>query len=314
MNLALLISPEVLAAVVRALAPLLLLGAGGLICHRAGVFNVALEGLLLLGCFTAVAASAYTGSAFLGAVTAAVAGAAAAAGFAFGTVTRYGHPLILGSAVNLLIAGLTTFALEALFGVRGTYQSPDLARLPHWFSGAAGVPGIGPALAALTPLGLLALAAVPVTHVVLHRTIAGTRLRGVGDHAEAARSLGVRPDRYQFAALVLSGILGGLAGAELSLGAVALFTENMSAGRGWIIVLALLLTAGRAGPLLLALACYAYTQALGFRLQTVGLPMQVSDAAPYLATLVLMVWFGARRPRAQNQAERKRFSFGHRGG
>lgn len=316
MNATLLLSPEVLAAVVRSLTPLLLLGAGGLICHRAGVFNVALEGLLLLGCFTAVAGSAYTGSAALGAVIAAVAGAAAAAVFAFGTVNRYGHPLILGSAVNLLIAGLTTFALEAMFGVRGTYQSPDLARLPHWFAGAAAVPGIGPVLAALTPLGLLALAAVPLTHLVLHRTIAGTRLRGVGDHAEAARTLGVRPDRYCFTALVLSGVLGGLAGAELALGAVALFTENMSAGRGWIIVLVLLLTAGRAGPMLLALVCYAYTQALGFRLQTVGLPMQVSDAAPYLATLALMVWLGVRRRRvpAQNQDEPKRFAFGGRGG
>ncbi|NKY33481.1 ABC transporter permease [Nocardia speluncae] len=311
-----LISPEVLAAVARSSTPLLLLGAGGLICHRAGVFNVALEGLLLLGCFTAVAASACTGSAVLGAAAAAVAGAAAAGVFAFGTITRFGHPLILGSAVNLLVAGATTFALEAVFGVRGTYQSPDLARLPHWFSGAAAVPGIGPVLAALTPLGLLALAAVPLTHLMLHRTIAGTRLRGVGENPDAARSLGVRPDGYRFAALVLSGILGGLAGAELALGAVALFTENMSAGRGWIIVLALLLTAGRAGPLLLALACYAYTQALGFRLQTVGLPMQVSDAAPYLATLALMVWLGVRprRVRGQNQDEQKRFSFGGRGG
>ncbi|WP_280398703.1 hypothetical protein [Nocardia carnea] len=86
----------------------------------------------------------------------------------------------------------------------------------------------------------------------------------------------------------------------------------MSAGRGWIIVLALLLTSGRAGPLLLALVCYAYTQALGFRLQTVGLPMQISDAAPYPATLVLMVWLGARRP--QNHPERKRFASGARGG
>ncbi|MBB5916577.1 simple sugar transport system permease protein [Nocardia transvalensis] len=293
------LSADILAATLRSGIPLLLLGLGGLICHRAGVFNVALEGLLLIGCFAAVAGSAWSGSATVGVVTALVAATATAFLLAVGSIARQGNPLILGTAVNVLAAGITPFALQALFHVRGTYHRPDLARLPHWFAAAEHtVPWIGPALAAVSPLGLLALLAVPATAIFLYHTVAGMRLRGIGIHAEAAQSLGVRPDRFRFAALLASGALGGLAGAELSLGSVALFTENMSAGRGWIIVLILLLTGGRLRPMLGTLLVYAYTQALGFRLQTVGLPMQFGDAAPYLATLVTIVVVGIRATRA----------------
>ena len=295
MSLDLFLSPEILAACVRAIIPLVLLGIGALICHQAGVFNVALEGLMLTGCFTAVAGSALSGSVVVG-VSSAVAGATVVAGFlSLGAVSRHGDPLILGTAVNLLVSGLTTFLLQAIFEVRGTYQDPALARLPHWFDGAAtSVPWFGPALATLSPLGCLAIVAAPGVYVFLQHSVLGLRLRGVGIHADAAISLGVRPARYQSAALLISGVFGGLAGAELSLGSVALFTEDMSAGRGWIIVLILLLTNGRILAVLAVLAVYAYAQALGFRLQTIGLPVQFSDAAPYLATLAAMVWLSLR--------------------
>ncbi len=289
----LLISSAVLAAVVRGLVPLVLLGLGGLICQRAGVFNVALEGVLLTGCFAAVAGSAWSGSALVGVLAAAAAGVLVAFALAAGSVRRRGDPLVLGTALNIVVSGLTTFLLQAIFHVRGTYQRPDLARLPHWFAGVS-LPWIGPAAAALSPLGCLALLAVPAVHGFLRHTVPGMRLRGVGADAAAAESLGIRPDRYRFAALLVAGLLGGLAGAELSLGAVALFTENMSAGRGWVVVLVLLIAAGRLRVLLLTLVVYAYAQAVGFRLQTVGLPMQLSDAAPYLAMIAVLVRAGLR--------------------
>ncbi|MFF0490472.1 hypothetical protein ACFYTQ_15750 [Nocardia sp. NPDC004068] len=295
-HLELVCSPAVLAAVVRGLVPLTLLGLGGLVCQRAGVFNVALEGLMLTGCFGAVAASAWSGSAVVGVAAAAAAGALVAFALAAGSIRRRADPLVLGTALNIAVAGTTTFLLQALFHVRGTYQRPDLARLPHWFAGNT-LPWIGPALAALSPLGLLAVAAAPALHGFLEHTVPGMRLRGVGADPTAAASLGVRPDRYRFAALLVAGVLGGLAGAELSLGSVALFTENMSAGRGWVIVLVLLLSGGRLPALLLALLVYAYAQAVGFRLQTVGLPMQLSDAAPYLATLAVLIHTGLRARR-----------------
>ena len=300
MNLpGLLVSSAVLAAVVRGLAPLVLLGLGGLICQRAGVFNVALEGVLLTGCFAAVAGSAWSGSALIGVLAAAAAGALVTFALALGTIGRRGDPLVMGTALNIVVSGLTTFLLQAIFHVRGTYQRPDLARLPHWFAGVS-VPWIGPAIAALSPLGCLAILAIPAVHAFLRHTVPGMRLRGVGTDAAAAESLGIRPDRYRFAALLAAGLFGGLAGAELSLGAVALFTENMSAGRGWVVVLVLLIANGRLRALLLTLVVYAYAQAVGFRLQTVGLPMQLSDAAPYLAIIVVLVRAGARTRRRRS--------------
>ncbi|GAA5069671.1 ABC transporter permease [Nocardia callitridis] len=297
-HLDLVLSPDIVAATVRSLIPLLLLGIGGLLCHQAGVFNVALEGLLLTGCFAAVTGSALSGSATVGVLVAVAASGGVAYLLAVGSVSRHGDPLILGTAINLLVSGTTAFGLVATFHVRGTFTRPDLARLPHW-TAPHDIPLIGPTLTVSSPLGLLTLVAIPAVYVFLRHTVIGTRLRGVGAHADAAQSLGIRPDRYQIAALLASGLLCGLAGAELSLGSVALFTEDMSAGRGWIIVLILLLTGGRPVAVLAALTVYAYSQALGFRLQTVGLPMQFSDAAPYLTTLGVLIVVGVRAKRAR---------------
>ncbi|SIR88371.1 nucleoside ABC transporter membrane protein [Williamsia sterculiae] len=310
MNPDVVMSPEILAGCVRALVPLILLGVGALICHQAGVFNVALEGLMLTGCFAAVAGSALTGNVVLAVLIAVGASTAVAYVLAVGAVSRHGDPLILGTAANLLVSGLTTFLLQAMFHVRGTYQRPDLARLPHWFTSATDtVPYLGPAIAAVSPLGVLAILAVVAVYGYLRHSVSGLRLRGVGVHPEAASSLGVTPSRYRFAALLVSGVLGGLAGAELSLGSVALFTEDMSAGRGWVLVLIMLLAGGRVMAVVALLILYAYAQALGFRLQTVGLPMQFSDAAPYVAILVAITWLGirarirARTARADDQVD-----------
>ncbi|GAA2214512.1 ABC transporter permease [Nonomuraea monospora] len=292
-----LLSEGTLASLTRALAPLLLLGMAGLLCHRVGVFNIALEGFMLMGAFAAVAGSAVTGQAYLGVVAAGLSGGAVATAFAVGVVWRRGDPMVLGIAVNLLVAGLTTYLLWAVFGVRGTFQSPEVRPLPQLGAAVAGLPVLGPALATLSVLGVLALAGLPAMNAFLDRTVWGLRLRGVGLDAEAAGSLGVDPRRYRFLVITFAGVLGGWAGAQLSLGSVALFTENMSAGRGWVVVLALLLTNGRVWPLVGVLAVFALADAVGIRLQTYGFPVQLSDAAPYLATLAVIVVVGVTRRR-----------------
>ncbi|MFG1699575.1 ABC transporter permease [Nonomuraea sp. NPDC049309] len=294
-----LLSEGTAASLVRALVPLLLLGLSGLLCHRVGVFNIALEGFMLMGAFAAVAGSALTGQPYLGVLAAGAGGGLVATAFAYGVIRRRGDPMVLGIAVNLLVSGLTAYALWAVFGVRGTFQSPQIAPLPRLAGGfVAELPVVGPALGTLSVLGLLAIAGLPATHVFLERTVWGLRLRGVGLDAEAAESLGVDPRRYRFWVIVLAGVLGGWSGAQLSLGSVALFTENMSAGRGWVVVLALLLTGGRIWPLVGVLAVFALADAVGLRLQTYGFPVQLSDAAPYLATLAVIVIVGVRRRRA----------------
>ncbi|MGH9246887.1 MAG: ABC transporter permease [Acidimicrobiales bacterium] len=277
-------------SVVRALIPVLLAALGGMICERAGVFQISLEGLLLTGAFAAVAGSYAAESALVGALTAMVAGGVLALVLAFGSVTRGGDPIVLGVATNLAALGLTSFLLGQLFGVRGVFQDPRIDGLERlaipWLSD---LPVMGGALFRTTIPAYAALLLVPALWVFLIRTTIGLRLRGVGERPLAAHALGVNPVRYKYAAVAASGVLAGLGGAQLALGNVVQFAENMSAGRGWIAVVAVLL--GRAHPVAVlgASALFGFAEALGFRLQGNGLPVQVTDALPYVVTLVALI-------------------------
>lgn len=285
-----LIDSELIASVVRSLIPVLLAALGGMICERAGVFNIALEGLMLVGCFTAVAASYWAGSALVGVLMAMLAAVAVSWILAYGSVTRKADPIVLGVAMNIFGVGVTGFLLVAFFNTRGVFQSPDVMGLPTVrIPLLADIPAIGPALFNLSVLGYLALLAVPALWLLLFRYPVGLRLRGVGERPRAASTLGVNPSRYKYGAVLLSGVLCGLAGAQLALGNVVGFTENMSAGRGWIAVVAVML--GRAHPFGTFGACvlFGFAEAFGSRLQGEGLPAQVTDAAPYVVTLIALI-------------------------
>ncbi|MGW6062335.1 ABC transporter permease [Streptomyces sp. NPDC055189] len=275
-----------------ALTPILLAALGGAICERAGVFNIGLEGMMLIGCFSGVAGSWFTGSAWLGVVFAALASAAYSMILAVGTISLRGDAVVLGVALNLLAVGLTGFLLRTVFGVQGTFSDPELAGLD-----GIDVPFVGAALSGHSALVYLSWAAVAVAAVFLARHPWGLRLRGVGEAPDAAATLGVSPAKYQYAAVLVSGVLCGLAGAQLALGNVTLFSENMTAGRGWIAVVAVML--GRALPLgvLLAGLLFGIAEAVGFRLQGLGMPQQATDAAPYVVTLAALFLSTARRRR-----------------
>jgi general nucleoside transport system permease protein len=290
-----LLDTALVASVVRALIPVLLAAIGGLVCDRAGVFNIALEGLMLCGAFAAVAGSYATGSSFGGVALAAAAGTAVSLVLAYGAVRRGGDPIVLGVAVNLLAVGLTSFLLTQLFGVRGVFQDPRIAGLPTWEVPLLGrIPLLGPALFRLTPLGYLALLLVPAVWYGLFRTPWGLRLRGVGERPDAAVTLGVNAARTQVLAVLASGVLCGLAGAQLALGNVIQFAENMSAGRGWIAVVAVMLARAHPFGVLGACLLFGFAEALGFRLQGHGLPTQITEAAPYVVTLLALILFRRR--------------------
>ena len=281
-------------SIIRASIPILLAALGGLMCERAGVFQISLEGMMLLGAFTGVAVSYASGNAYLGVLAAVVGGMATSMFLAFGNVTRGGDPIVIGVAVNLFALGLTGFLLPQLFDVRGVFRDPAIVGLGRFeIPLLHDIPVIGPALFELTLPGYLAFIAVPVLWVVLFRTPLGLRLRGVGERHVAAQTLGVPVTAYQYGAVAFSGGMAGLAGAQLSLGNVVQFAENMTAGRGWIAVVAVLL--GRAHPFGVLGACLLFggAEALGFRLQGNGMAVQVTDALPWVVTLAALV--AARR-------------------
>jgi general nucleoside transport system permease protein len=278
-------------SVIRALIPILLAALGGMICERAGVFQISLEGMMLVGAFAAVGGSYMAQSATVGTLIAVAATAGFATVLAYGTVSRRGDPIVLGVAVNLLALGLTSFLLPQLFGVRGVFQDPRIDGLDRFaVPGLSEIPVIGRALFNLTAPGYLAFLSVPLLWLFLFRTPIGLRLRGVGERPISAETLGVSPTKYKYAAVIFSGMMCGLAGAQLALGSVVQFAENMSSGRGWIAVVAVML--GRAYPLgvLGASALFGMAEGLGFRLQGNGLPVQITDALPYVATLIALTF------------------------
>jgi simple sugar transport system permease protein len=286
--LAELIDASLIPSILRALTPVLLAALGGALCAKAGVFNVGLEGFMLVGAFAAVAGSWFTGSAWVGVLAGMLAGAAMAALLAIASVRYGGDEIIVGIALNLLAVGLTAFLLRTVFGRQGTFTDPGLQGLPT--------------ILGQTPLTCLAWLLVPVLAVFLRRHVWGFRLQGVGEAPEAARSLGVDTRRYRYGAVLASGVLCGLAGAQLSLGNVVLFSHNMTAGRGWVAVVAVLLAQAAPFGVLLAALLFAAAEAFGFRLQGVGLPSQLASATPYVLTLIALIVASLRTRRALGRA------------
>ena len=285
----------VLDSAVRAMIPILLAALGGMICERAGVFQISLEGIMLSGAFAAVCGSYLAENAFVGLLFAAVAGVAVSAVLAFGAVSRRGDPLVLGIAINLLSVGLTGFLLTQTFDARGVFRDPRIDRLDTIrIPGLADLPLVGDAFFDQTLLAYLALALVPGLWMLLFRTPFGLRLRGVGEQPSAAETLGVSTTRVRYIAVLTSGLLAGIAGAQLALGNVVQFAENMSSGRGWVAVVAVMLARAKPWSVLGACAVFAVAEAIGFRLQGNGLPVQVSDALPFVITLIALVVFRKR--------------------
>ena len=284
-----------LSQVLDLMTPVLLAAMAGTLCERAGVFNIALEGKMLVGAFAAVAASIAFGSPLLAVLFAVACTAIFSSPLALGGARFGGDPIVIGIGLNLLAAGLTTYLLSALFGVTGTLVDPAVTALPRFGIGAlAGLPVLGAIVDGHNLLVYLSWLLVLVLNIYLFRTRWGLRLRGIGEVPSAAAAMGANVNRYQTAIVLLAGALCGLAGAQLALGSVALFAENMTAGRGWIAVVAVML--GRAHPLGIALACFGFglADAIGLRLQGQGLPNQITDIAPYAITLLAMIGLGLR--------------------
>ncbi len=296
-----LITPFLVNSAVQAITPILLAALAGTLCGRVGVFNMALEGQMLVGAFAAVVGSYATGSALGGILFAML------ATMLFSTILAYGVTIFRGDAVvicvgmNLLASGLTAYLLRQMFGVSGTFSDPAIVGLDKIRIAAINAwPVIDWIFSRQTAITWAAWILTALVTIMMFRTPLGLRLRGVGEDAEAATSMGVDVTRYRIVTVLVAGAIVGLAGAQLSLGTVSIFSEDMSAGRGWIAVVAVML--GRNHPLWAALACvlFGFADAFSIRLQGQGLPNQVTDVVPYLVTLAALVLTHGRRRKRQD--------------
>ncbi|MEQ9399704.1 MAG: ABC transporter permease [Longimicrobiales bacterium] len=299
--------PEALALVafleasVRLGVPLALAALGETVTERSGVINIGLEGSLIAGALGGALGALAFGSAVPGAVAGGVAGMVVAAVFAAFAVGLGTDQIITGTAVTLGGLGFTGAIYQARFGATGTALTlPTLPAAPVPL--LSDIPIIGSALFEQAPTAYLAYLLAPALWWFLYRTSWGLELRAVGEEPDAAQAAGVRVRRVRVVATLFGGLLAGLAGAHLALAHAGTFSENMSAGRGFIAIAVVVL--GRWNPLwvLAAALFFGGASALQFLLQTLGLdlPYQLFLAFPYLVTLAALAgWVGrARAPAA----------------
>ena len=298
-----------IASTLRLSTPLIFAALGGLWSERAGVINIALEGMMLSGAFSAAAVTALTGNAWVGVAAALLAGLMVAWIHASATITWRADQVVSGTAINLLLLGIPALLSGAIFGSTGaTPQLPKDQVLPDliFFD-----PQSSPILASVfnqKPLVYLAFLLLAGTAYLLARTSFGLRLRAVGENPEAADTAGVSVKRIRYAGVLLSGGLAALGGAYLSIGQNSLFTRNMTAGRGFIALAALIFGKWSPGGAVLACLLFGLAEAVAIRMEgTVDLPTQFVQMIPYLLTIVALAGLIRRAtpPRALGVPYRK---------
>jgi simple sugar transport system permease protein len=292
--------------VLRAASPILIAAMGAVFTERASVPNIGIEGMMLLSAFFSVLATIGTGSAWVGLAAGVLSAVLAAVVMGFFAIDLRADIIVTGFAINILGAGLTVFLLSVLFGQKGTLRETGMATLPSVDLLVIGsVPGLSAALSGHNVLVYLGWLLVVLTGVVLYRTPVGLRLRAVGEDADAARSVGISVRRYQYLALILGGACAGLAGANLSIGYLSSFVRDMTAGRGFIALAAVLFGGKTPVGTLLAALLFGLAQGVGNQLQSLRLPSQVVLMIPYLMTVVALVGYRARQCRRQAAALRQ---------
>jgi simple sugar transport system permease protein len=286
-------------ATLRTTSPILLVALGGSFTTKAGIFNIGLEGQMLVGAFFAVIGAIFSGSPWIGVLCGVAASLALALIFALLVVTFKANEVVVGLALNILAGGMTVSLLKAIFGTRGSIFGHGLVGLPNLrlpFASALG--GFGQMISGYTPLVYAAFALVPLLMVFYDRTRLGLYVRVVGEKPEAAEALGISITAVRYTASLFCGALCGLAGAHLSLGYTTMFTENMSSGRGFMAVAILIFSNGDPLKILLGCLLFGFSDALSLRLQTLGVSSYLVLSVPYLVALAALFALSVRaRPR-----------------
>ncbi len=306
---------SLLNATVRVSVPLILAALAGLFSERSGVVDIGLEGKMLTACFAAAAVAARTGSVWTGLLAGIAASCALALVQGFACISQRGNQVVCGMAINILAQGLTVTLALAWFHQGG--QTPALTNSARFaaieWPGAqavASVPLLGPIYARLLSghdlLVYVTLLIVPISSWVLHRTRFGLRLRAVGENPAAVDTAGVSVSGLRYRAVLIAGVLCGIAGSYISTAEAAGFIRDMTAGRGYIALAAMILGKWRPIPTLFTCLLFGALDAVAIRLQGVALPwigafpVQLLQALPYVLTVVLLAGFMGRSvtPRA----------------
>ncbi len=302
-----LIGAGVLAATIRLATPVALAALGGVVSERSGVVNIALEGCMLVGAFFGVFAADKSGSLAVALAVALLAGVALAALHAVAAITFQADQIVSGMALNILALGLTSYLDYQLYSSTGT--PPSIPLVPNVHLGSLdAVPLLGGTIDDQSAIVWALVAIVVLLQLFLFRTVPGLRLRSVGEHPRAADTLGIDVRRTRYWAVLASGALAALGGVYLSLSVAGSFSDNMTNGKGFIGLAAMIF--GRWTPVgaLGAALVFGYGDALSVSLQGAEIagfvfPVQLLSTIPYVLTILAVAGFvgRSRMPAADGQ-------------
>lgn len=290
-------------ATIRSATPLIFAALGGLFSERAGVINIALEGLMLCGAFTAAVVTYQTGNPYFGMFSGIIAGGLLALLYAVACIKFEADQVVAGMAINFLMIGLPALISVGLYDSAGsTPQIDKLDKLPNFYN-------------SVSLASIFAFLMVPIVWYIVYKTPFGLRLRAAGENPEAADSAGVNVIRLRYTGVVISGLLAAAGGAYLSIGQSSLFTKSMTAGRGFIALAALILAKWRPVQVMIACLFFGFTEAITIEIQGASwakingepVPIQFIEMIPYVLTIIVLAGFIglSRAPKALGIPYRK---------
>ena len=284
------ISPSIISPILRVTTPILLCALGGVYSERSGTGNITYEGSMLMATFTGVVGSYFTGSALVGVLCAMLGGVLVNLFYGLLRLRMGGDNVVCGFAVNSFCVGATTYLLRTLFQTSGTLSDPKIqglykVRVPI----LKDIPVVKYFFTNQTLLVYLAFILVVVTTIVLKRTKFGMNIRACGENPMAAAAVGVNVTRTRWICVIITGMLCGLGGAQMSLGNLTQFSENMVGGRGFIALAAVILS--RATPVgdMFTAVLFGFAEALANLLQLTTISSYLVLMIPYIAVILILI-------------------------
>ena len=276
--------------VLRLSAPILLCAIGSLFCDRAGVTNISLEGMMLISSFTAVLGSFITGSWLAGLLAAICASVLASLFFALITIRFGGAELVVGFTMNVLLDGLSVFLLRSIFKVSGSFVSEKIVKIPSFSVPLIkNIPVLGGLVTELIIVVCGAYGSVFLAYFIFRKTHLGLQIIASGENPQAAATVGINVYKIRLLMLVITGGLCGMAGAQLSLGYLSMFTEGMTAGRGFIALVAVMFARGSAFRVLLVTMLFGAAEMLSNYLQLYQFSSYLILMIPYICVIALTI-------------------------
>lgn len=287
-----LINSGVLASTIRIATPLTLAAIGCLLCQRAGIVNLALEGFMLVGAFASITTVIFCGgNVWIGMIGGMVGGLLISILFGLSIIKFKANQIISGIAINMLGVGVTSYLLRAIFDLQGSIRAKEIVKLnPIKIPMLEHIPVIGPALNSQSIVTYFAIVMIFVIYIILFKTEYGLNVRSIGESEDAARTAGIKITKIKWSVVLISGILCGLAGAYISTTIVSEFSQNMIQGRGFNAFTAVVF--GNAHPIAVWLVTllFGYADAVGIQIELLGtgIPPSIVKMFPFMLAIIAL--------------------------